>query len=129
MSDNAVGISLPTALSRLRAGDDGSPACAAIGYLRMTMHMVNPAFATFAIAVVVGLFAQVVGHRSRIPAIVPLLAFGVLFGPSGLDVLHPYALGAGLSLIVKFCVAVILFDGALNLRLGELRDAAYEVRR
>src|SRR6478735_1215948 len=93
------------------------------------MHTVDPAFATFAIAAVLGLFAQVLGHRWRMPAIVPLLAFGMLFGPSGLGVLHPYALGSGLPIIVKFCVAVILFDGALNLRLGELKDAAFEVRR
>lgn len=93
------------------------------------MHSVDPAVAAFAIAAVLGLFAQVLGHRWRIPAIVPLLAAGMLFGPSGLDVLHPYALGAGLPVVVKLCVAVILFDGALNLRLRELRDAAFEVRR
>ncbi len=93
------------------------------------MHTVDPAFTTFALAAVLGLLAQVLGHRWRVPAIVPLLAFGMLFGPSALDVLHPYALGAGLPIIVKFCVAVILFDGALNLRLAELRDAAFEVRR
>ena len=93
------------------------------------MHTVDPAFATFAMAAVLGLFAQVVGHRWRVPAIVPLLALGMLFGPSVLDVLHPYALGGGLRIIVKFCVAVILFDGALNLRIGELKEAAFEVRR
>lgn len=93
------------------------------------MHAIDSALATFATAAVVGLFAQVLSHRWRIPAIVPLLAAGMLLGPSALGLLHPYALGSGLPIIVKLCVAVILFDGALNLRLGDLKDAAFEVRR
>src|SRR5687767_7190417 len=75
-----------------------------------------------------GLLAQLLAHRLRIPAIVPLLAAGVILGPSGLDLVHPDALGAGLPVIVKLAVAVILFDGALNLRLGDLRRAINEVR-
>jgi NhaP-type Na+/H+ or K+/H+ antiporter len=75
-----------------------------------------------------GLMAQLLAHRLRIPAIVPLLAVGVMLGPSGLDVVHPAALGSGLPVIVKLAVAVILFDGALNLRLGDLRHAIAEVR-
>jgi NhaP-type Na+/H+ or K+/H+ antiporter/Trk K+ transport system NAD-binding subunit len=64
----------------------------------------------------------------RLPAIVPLLAFGVLLGPSILGVVHPDALRGGLPVIVKLAVAVILFDGALNLRLADLRRAMHEVR-
>jgi NhaP-type Na+/H+ or K+/H+ antiporter len=75
-----------------------------------------------------GLLAQLLAHRLRIPAIVPLLAVGVVLGPSGLAVVHPAALGGGLPVIVKLAVAVILFDGALNLRLGDLRHAIAEVR-
>jgi NhaP-type Na+/H+ or K+/H+ antiporter len=75
-----------------------------------------------------GLLAQLLAHRLRIPAIVPLLAIGVVLGPSGLDVVHPAELGGGLPVIVKLAVAVILFDGALNLRLGDLRRAIAEVR-
>jgi NhaP-type Na+/H+ or K+/H+ antiporter len=93
------------------------------------MHPIDSALATFATAAVVGLFGQVLSHRWRIPAIVPLLALGMLLGPSGLDLLHPYALGNGLPIIVKLCVAVILFDGALNLRVEDLKGAAFEVRR
>jgi NhaP-type Na+/H+ or K+/H+ antiporter len=75
-----------------------------------------------------GLLAQLVAHRLRIPAIVPLLAVGVLLGPSVFNVVQPHALGAGLPVIVKLAVAIILFDGALNLRLGDLRRAIAEVR-
>jgi NhaP-type Na+/H+ or K+/H+ antiporter len=86
------------------------------------------ALLTIASATAAGLLAQLLAHRWRLPAIVPLLAFGVLLGPSLLGVVHPAALGAGLPVIVKLAVAVILFDGALNLRLADLRRAMHEVR-
>jgi NhaP-type Na+/H+ or K+/H+ antiporter len=92
------------------------------------VHHVDPALLTVAWAAVAGLLAQVLGHRWRIPAIVPLLVFGMILGPSGLGVVQPASLGGGLSVIVKLAVAVILFDGALNLRIGDLRRAASEVR-
>jgi NhaP-type Na+/H+ or K+/H+ antiporter len=88
----------------------------------------DAALLTIAAATAAGLIAQLLGHRLRLPAIVPLLAFGVLLGPSMLGVVHPEALGTGLPVIVKLAVAVILFDGALNLRLADLRRAMHEVR-
>ena len=92
--------------------------------------MLHPESALLAIvwATAGGLLAQLLAHRWRIPAIVPLLAMGMILGPSVLGVLHPGALGTGLPVIVKLAVAVILFDGALNLRLGDLRRAMTEVR-
>jgi NhaP-type Na+/H+ or K+/H+ antiporter len=45
-----------------------------------------------------------------------------------IGIVDPAALGVGLPVIVKLAVAVILFDGALNLRLGDLRHAIIEVR-
>ena len=84
---------------------------------------------TVALAVMAGLLAQVVAAHWRIPAIVPLLLVGMAIGPSGLGLIHPEALGSGLSIVVKLCVAVILFDGALNLRLHDLQLALGEVRR
>ncbi len=91
------------------------------------MHQ-DTALLTIATAAAAGLVAQLLGHRLRLPAIVPLLAFGVLLGPSVLGLVHPEALGAGLPVIVKLAVAVILFDGALNLRLADLQRAMHEVR-
>jgi NhaP-type Na+/H+ or K+/H+ antiporter len=83
---------------------------------------------TVAAATAFGLLAQLVGHRWRIPPIVPLLAFGVAIGPSGLGWVQPGALGGGLGIIVKLAVAIILFEGALNLRLADLHRSAREVR-
>lgn len=92
------------------------------------MHHVDPALLTIAWATAAGLLAQVLAHRWKIPAIVPLLLFGVALGPSGLGVIRPAALGSGLPVIVKLAVAVILFEGALSLRLRDLQRAMREVR-
>jgi NhaP-type Na+/H+ or K+/H+ antiporter len=92
------------------------------------MHSVNPALLTMVAATAVGLLAQVLAARWRIPAIVPLLVFGMVLGPSGLNFIRPQELGTGLSVVVKLSVAVILFQGALNLRLGDLGHALREVR-
>ncbi len=92
------------------------------------MHA-DPALLTASLAVGLGIFAQLLAHRYRLPALVLLLAFGVLFGPSGLGVLRPAALGDGLFLLVKLAVAIVLFEGALALRLEDVRGALFEVRR
>lgn len=93
-----------------------------------SVHSVDYVLLTIAWAVAFGMLAQLVGNRLRIPAIVPLLAVGVAIGPSGIGLVRPSALGSGLSVIVKFAVAVILFEGALSLRVRDLRAAKDEVR-
>src|SRR5689334_25165906 len=91
------------------------------------MHASN-ALSTIALAAAAGLVAQLLGARFRLPSIVLLLAFGVALGPSALGLVHPETIGTGLPVIVKLVVAIVLFDGALNLRLSDLRHAAAEVR-
>ncbi len=86
------------------------------------------AFMTIVLAAGFGVFAQVMAHRWRIPAIVLLLGLGVVLGPQALGLVQPASLADGLSILVKLSVALILFEGALNLRLGELRHALTEVR-
>jgi len=86
------------------------------------------ALTTIAAATVAGIVCQIAAQRLRIPAIVPLLLVGVAVGPSGLGLVVPSSLGQGLPIIAKLAVAIILFEGALVLRLGDLRDAAREVR-
>ncbi len=92
------------------------------------MHHELSMLLTIVLAVGFGLAAQVLAHRWRIPAIVLLLLLGVLLGPAVLGLVQPGLLGEGLTILVKLAVAVILFEGALNLRLSALRDSAIEVR-
>lgn len=84
---------------------------------------------TFALAMVVGVFAQGVARHVHLPGIVLLLAAGVALGPDGANVVRPESMGGGLSAVVGFSVAIILFEGGLNLRFGHLRSQAVPIRR
>lgn len=83
---------------------------------------------SIAAAVSFGMLAQVLAHRWRFPAIVLLLAFGLLLGESALGIVRPSELSAGLGILVKLAVAIILFEGALNLNLKALRESVTEIR-
>lgn len=72
------------------------------------------------LAVVLGIAAQVVSEWFKLPAILPLLLFGMIAGPSVLGILDPELLGHGLEVIVHVGVAVILFEGGLSLDMREL---------
>lgn len=76
-----------------------------------------------------GVAAQWLAWRFKMPAIVLLAAAGLIMGP-GLDLIHPsVAFGDYLRPVVSLCVAIILFEGGLSLQLSELKDAAKGVRR
>jgi NhaP-type Na+/H+ or K+/H+ antiporter len=81
------------------------------------------------LAMVVGIYAQVVARHTNIPGIVLLLAAGVLLGPDIANFIRPQALGRGLEGIVGFAVAVILFEGGLNLRWHVLRRQQTPIQR
>lgn len=72
------------------------------------------------IAVCAGITAQVLGETFKVPGIVFLLLIGVALGSDGLNVLHPDQLGVGLEVLVALLVAIILFEGGLNLELRDL---------
>lgn len=84
---------------------------------------------TVAVALAAGLFAQFAARRLAIPGIVLLLALGVLLGPEGLQWLDPGSLGGGLFGLVDFGVAVVLFEGGLNLQWSRLLRQELPVRR
>ncbi|MEM7133357.1 MAG: sodium:proton antiporter [Chloroflexota bacterium] len=75
-----------------------------------------------------GIFCQWLAWRVKIPAILPLLITGFIFGPV-LHILHPQeTLGALFFPIISFAVAIILFEGSLTLNWSELRTVAATVR-
>jgi NhaP-type Na+/H+ or K+/H+ antiporter len=80
------------------------------------------------ITIIAGISAQVIAEFLKVPSIVFLLLFGILLGPDGLGVLHPNLLGTGLEVIVALSVAVILFEGGLNLELRELGRVSGSLR-
>ncbi len=80
------------------------------------------------IAVLAGIGAQVLGEFLRVPSIVFLLLLGILLGSDALDVLHPYELGIGLEVLVALAVAIVLFEGGLNLELRALGRVSNSLR-
>jgi NhaP-type Na+/H+ or K+/H+ antiporter len=82
----------------------------------------------FVITVVAGIGAQIFADFCKIPSIVFLLLFGITLGPSVLGVIHPALLGNGLEVIVSLSVALILFEGGLNLKWGELAEVSGSLR-
>ncbi|MCP4745947.1 MAG: sodium:proton antiporter [Desulfobacteraceae bacterium] len=76
---------------------------------------------TVAFALVLGMAAQSLAHHLRIPGIVLLLAAGVAFGPDGAGLVHPESLGRSLKILTGFAVAVILFEGGINLKFRRLK--------
>src|ERR687886_1223758 len=90
------------------------------GSFELTLQMV--------IAVLAGISAQVIAEYLKVPSIVFLLMFGILLGPDGFGVLYPHKLGVGLEVIVALSVAVILFEGGLNLELRDLGKVSGSLR-
>lgn len=80
------------------------------------------------IAVIAGITAQVLAEFFKVPSIVFLLILGIILGPDGVRLLHPHDLGTGLEVIVALTVAVILFEGGLNLELGDLGKVSGSLR-
>ena len=81
------------------------------------------------LVLVAGVGAQWIAWRTRFPAIVLLAAVGLVLGPvtglfpGGREFAH------ATEPLITLCVAIILFEGGLNLQRAELRVAATGVRR
>lgn len=81
-----------------------------------------------AVAIAVGVLAQVVADRLRLPSIVLLLLFGILVGPDGLGFIDTELFGAGLQAIVTVAMALILFEAGLQLHTVDLAKVGRPVR-
>ncbi|MFN2376796.1 MAG: cation:proton antiporter [Candidatus Binatia bacterium] len=90
---------------------------------------VSGASLSLSVAMAAGVLGQVVARHLRIPGIVLLLALGVALGPEGAGWVRPRALGTGLHSWVQFAVAVILFEGGMNLEISRLRSLQRSLRR
>jgi NhaP-type Na+/H+ or K+/H+ antiporter len=94
----------------------------------MDAHAASPVL-VFALALAAGAAGQVLARHIGLPAIVPLLALGVVLGPDVAGWVEPRALGAGLFALVELGVGVVLFEGGLGLELRRLRREGRAIRR
>jgi NhaP-type Na+/H+ or K+/H+ antiporter len=84
--------------------------------------MVEHALVSLSAVVILGVAAQWMGWRLRIPSILVLLVFGIVAGPV-LGWIDPAELlGSLLYPVVSLAVAVILFEGGLSLSVKEFRS-------
>lgn len=74
------------------------------------------------LALVLGVVGQMLSIRTGFPNIVFFLIFGILVGPEFLSLVHPSEFGEGLEIIIKLCVAIVLFEAGLNLNKEEARS-------
>jgi len=76
-----------------------------------------------AIILALGIAAQILAKRLKIPSVLFLILIGVVLGPTVLGVVTPETFGDGLSTVVGLSVAIIVFDGAFQLRREKLELA------
>ncbi len=81
----------------------------------------------FVLAVLTAVVAQLAAERLRTPAILPWLITGMVLGPFGVHLLHVEGMEAGLRTLIELGLAVILFEGGLNLDLKSLRANRFVV--
>ncbi|PKL80113.1 MAG: hypothetical protein CVV27_00860 [Candidatus Melainabacteria bacterium HGW-Melainabacteria-1] len=74
---------------------------------------------TTALLIVLGMLAQILAERTKLPAIIFLLLFGSLFGKFGLNLVNPDIYGSsGLRAIIAIAVAIVVFEGGLLTELS-----------
>ncbi|TLS76059.1 sodium:proton antiporter [Mariprofundus erugo] len=84
---------------------------------------------TFVVAVVIATLAQLLAGRFRFPAILLWLLAGMILGPFGLHVLHVENIRPAMHTLIELGLAIILFEGGLNLNLTALRKHGWVVGR
>jgi NhaP-type Na+/H+ or K+/H+ antiporter len=83
--------------------------------------MVEHALVSLSAVVILGIAAQWLGWRLRIPSILLLLVFGIVAGPLFGWINPGELLGTLLYPVVSLAVALILFEGGLSLSIKEFR--------
>jgi|TARA_R110002110_G_scaffold93887_1_gene243916 NhaP-type Na+/H+ or K+/H+ antiporter len=84
---------------------------------------------TLAVIIGTGMAAQWIAWRTQIPSIIALLLAGLLLGPVTGVIDPDELLGGNLFPLVSLSVALILFEGGLDLPPRELRNTGIVVRR
>ena len=84
---------------------------------------------TLAVIVGAGMVAQWLAWRAQVPSIIALLLAGLLLGPVAGVIDPDELLGGTLFPLVSLSVAIILFEGGLDLPPRELRNTGTVVRR
>ena len=77
----------------------------------------------FVAVFLLGVVSQLLARRFEIPSVLFLILSGLVIGEAGAGYITLETFGSGLSVIVGVSVAIIVFDGAFQLRMERLREA------
>lgn len=77
--------------------------------------------------IIIGILANILGQILKIPSIVFLLLAGIILGPEMTGILDPGGLGNGLELMVGLSVAIIVFDGGLDIDIRQVRKIQHNI--
>lgn len=82
---------------------------------------------SLAVVTFIGILAHMLGKILKIPSIVFLLSAGVILGPEVTGIIEPERFGSGIELLVGLSVAIIVFDGGLDIDLRRLRKIQHSI--
>ncbi len=77
--------------------------------------------------IIIGILANILGKILKIPSIVFLLFAGIILGPEITGLLDPGEFGNGIELMVGLSVAIIVFDGGLDIDIRQLRKIQHNI--
>jgi len=83
----------------------------------------------FVITVLIAVGAQLIAARLKFPPIIIWLVAGMSLGTFGLNFIHASLLEGAMHTLIELGLAVILFEGGLNLNLRTLREHGWTVGR
>lgn len=86
----------------------------------------------FTLVIGLGIAAQWIAWRSKLPSILLLLFFGFALGHFGGVTIDQYLAAGNVDVLLSFvglCVAVILFEGGLTLKFSDLKESGTPVFR
>lgn len=82
-----------------------------------------PAVQSLAIALGAGALVSLICQRFRVPPILALLATGLLLGRSGIHIVGTRNLGTALDSFITIVICILVYEGALRLRGGQLSES------
>ncbi|SIS09991.1 cation:proton antiporter [Natronorubrum thiooxidans] len=95
----------------------------------MSIHVSLDAVALIAAIVGLGVTAQFLAAKYRVPSVLFLILMGVAIGPEGLGLITPAVVGDALSTIVGVSVAIIIFEGTFRLEYEAIWKTSKAVSR
>ncbi|WP_254766074.1 cation:proton antiporter [Salinilacihabitans rarus] len=95
----------------------------------MSVHVDLDLVALVAAIVGLGVGAQFLAAKYRVPSVLFLIVAGVAVGPEGLGIVTIDTFGAALSTIVGVSVAIIVFEGSFRLEFETVRTAPRAIGR